>query len=204
MPDRDRILKRSGSPEDRLLISKILDKAELSGRIGRTAHTDFLDPRQQSLVRDYLGSLMGLGIKREKIGDIIVKDEDCSIVVLSDIAGYIAGNLSKVGNTGVGIEVGGTGGLTVPEPKVREIKVTVASLRLDSIAAPGFGISRSKAAEFIKAGRLYHNWVATENPDKPVREGDVLSIRGRGRVVIESAGGRTKRDRIGVVLKKLV
>ena len=263
MLNRELILKKSGKPEDRLFVSKILDKAELSDRIGKPVHTDFIDPYQQSLIekafsgiedleydfyggyigaeraiaifhpdfyepeeaeydsflkllsirpnsreglthRDYLGSLMGLGIKREKTGDIIVADESCSIVVLGDIAGYIAGNLAKVGNTGVSIEVGDTGGLSVPEPKIREIKVTVASLRLDCIAAPGFGISRSKAAEFIRAGRLNHNWVATENPDKSVREGDVLSIRGKGRIVVETVGGRTKRDRIGVVLKKFV
>jgi RNA-binding protein YlmH len=263
MLNRELILKRSGKPEDRLLASKILDKAELSDRIGKPVHTDFLDPYQQGLVekafsgigdmeydfyggyvgaeravaifrpdfyepeeaeydsfmrlliiransreglthRDYLGSLMGLGIKREKTGDIIVADESCSIVVLSDIAGFIAGNLVKVGNTGVSVEIGDTGGLLVPEPKIREIKVTVASLRLDCIAAPGFGISRSKAAEFIRAGKLNHNWVVTENPDKSVREGDVLSIRGKGRVVVETVGGKTKRDRIGVVLKKLV
>lgn len=263
MFNRDLILKRAGRPEDRLLLSKILDRAELSGRIGKPVHTDFLDPYQQSLAekafegvenpecdfyggytgaervvavfrpgfyepeedeyeaylkllsirpnsreglthRDYLGSLMGLGIKREKTGDIIVAGEACSIVVLSEIAEYIAGNLAKVGNTGVSIETGSTQGLIAPEPKVREIKATVASLRLDCVAAPGFGISRSKAAEYIRAGRLSHNWVATESPDRPVREGDVLSIRGKGRVVVETVGGRTKRDRIGIVLKKSV
>lgn len=263
MFDREKILKRSGKPEDRLFLSKMLDKAELSDRIGKPVHTDFLDPYQQNLIetayngieeseydfyggyigaeraiavfhpdfyepeegeydsylkllnikpnsreslthRDYLGSLMGLGIKREKTGDIIVGDETCSIVVLNEIAGYITANLSKVGSTGISIETAGTGRISVPEPKAREIRVTVASLRLDCIAAPGFGISRSKAAGFIRAGRLNHNWVAVEDPDKLVREGDVLSIRGKGRVIVETVGGRTKRDRIGIVLKKLV
>jgi RNA-binding protein YlmH len=263
MPDREFLLKKAGKPEDRLFISKILDRAELSERIGKPVHTGFLDPYQQSLVekvfngmenieydfyggysgaeravtifrpdfyepgeaeydsylkllsikpnsreglthRDYLGSLMGLGIKREKTGDIIVGTETCSIVVLNEIAGYIAGNLAKVGNTGVSVEIGDTGGFSAPEPKAREIKATVASLRLDCIASPGFGISRSRAAEFIRAGRLNHNWVQAEDPDRPVREGDVLSIRGKGRVTVEAVGGRTKKDRIGIVLKKFV
>lgn len=262
MLKKEQLLKRINNPEDRLLVSKLLDKAELSEKTGGPAHTGFLDPRQQSLLdkalegidieydfyggyvgaeraiaifrpdfyepeddernayfrvlnlrpnkreglthRDYLGSLMGLGIKREKTGDIIVAEDVCSIIVLSEIADYISGNLTKVGNTGVSIETANTDGIKAPEPKVREIKATVASLRLDCVAAPGFGMSRSKAAEFIRAGRLSLNWAETENPDRAVKEGDVLSIRGKGRVVVETVGGRTRKDRIGIVLKKFV
>lgn len=262
MLKREPILKRINSPEDRLLVSKLLDRAEFSEKTGRPAYTDFLDPRQQGLLekafggvdieyefyggyvgaeraiaifrpdfyepedderdaclrvlnlrpnrrdglthRDYLGSLMGLGIKREKTGDIIVGEDVCSIIVLREIADYISGSLTKVGNTGVAIETAGMDAISAPEPKVREIKVTVASLRLDCVAAPGFGMSRSKAAEFIRAGRLSLNWEETENPDRIVKEGDVLSIRGKGRVVVETVGGRTRKDRIGVVLKRFV
>ena len=154
--------------------------------------------------RDYLGALMGLGIKREVTGDIIVTEEKCSIIVLSEIAGYIAGNLFKVGNTGVSLTVLDIMDLSVPEPKAAEIKTTVAALRLDSFCAPAFGISRSKAAEFIKSGKVNLNWEMTQNTDSAVHEGDTISLRGKGRAVLEKVGGRTRKDRLTIQIKKFV
>jgi RNA-binding protein YlmH len=154
--------------------------------------------------RDYLGALMGLGIKREITGDILVEEEKCSIVVLEEIADYIASNLLKVGNTGVNTTIVDIMNLSAPEPKEREIRTTVAALRLDSVCAPAFGISRSKSAEWIKAGKVNLNWEASQNPDKAVREGDTISIRGKGRAVLEKVGGRTRKDRLAIIIRKLV
>jgi RNA-binding protein YlmH len=262
MINRELILGRISKNDDRLLVSRVIDKVQLAMKIQKPVHTDFLDPNQQSIIqraflelddieydfnggfngaeravvvfrpvfiddedltndffkllyiklssrdilshRDYLGSLMGLGIKREKTGDIIVGEDECNIVVISEIAEYIALNLTKVGNNSVTVQIREIGELSVPEPKTREISVTVASLRLDCIAAPGFGMSRSKAAEYIKAGKLNLNWVTVENSDRTVREGDTISIKGKGRVVIEKVWGKTKKDRIGIILKKYV
>jgi len=154
--------------------------------------------------RDYLGSLMGLGIKREKIGDILVRDEFCYVVVLKDIADYIKYNLTKVGNVYVEIETVDTGELGVSPPKVKEISSTVASLRLDSVASVGFGMSRSKAADFIKAEKVYVNWEIANSVSKLVKEGDTISIRGKGRVVLEKIGNTTKKDRIHILMKKYI
>jgi RNA-binding protein YlmH len=154
--------------------------------------------------RDYLGALMALGIKREVIGDIIVEEEKCDIVVLSDISGYIASNLFKVGNTGVDLAIIDIMDLSVPAAKAVEIKTTVAALRLDSVCAPAFGISRSRAAEYIKAGRVNLNWEMTQNPDKPVREGDTISLKGKGRAILEKVGGKTRKDRLAINISKLV
>jgi RNA-binding protein YlmH len=161
-----------------------------------------LNGRDNLSHRDYLGSLMGLGIKREKTGDIVISGEHCDIVVISEIADYIFYNLDKVGNTKVNVQIKDLDEINVPEPKVREISVTVASLRLDSVSAPGFGMSRSKVVDFIKAGKLNLNWEMTDNPDKLVKEGDNISIRGKGRLVIKKVGGKTKKDRTGIILKK--
>jgi RNA-binding protein YlmH len=154
--------------------------------------------------RDYLGSLMGLGIKREVTGDIIVTEDKCSIIVLNEIAGYIAGNLIKVGNAGVSLKLLDIMDLSVPEPKAAEINTTVAALRLDSFCAPAFGISRSKAAEFIKAGKVKLNWEITLNTDKAVCEGDTISLKGKGRAVLEKIGGRSRKDRLAIHIKKFV
>lgn len=154
--------------------------------------------------RDYLGALMSLGIKREVLGDIIVTDEKCSVVVLSEMADYIAGNLFKVGNMGVRLKVSDIMELSVPEPKSSEIKTAVAALRLDSICAPAFGLSRSKAAELIKAGKVQLNWEIEINPDKAVLQGDTISLRGKGRAIIETIGGKTRKDRTTIFIKKLI
>jgi RNA-binding protein YlmH len=168
--------------------------------------------------RDYLGALMSLGIRREVTGDIIVEAEKCSIVVLNDISAYIASNLFKVGNIGVNMAIIDIIDLSIPvtgcmgkqliksttSREVTEIKTTVAALRLDSICAQAFGISRSKAAEFIKAGRVNLNWEMAENPDKLVREGDTISLKGKGRAILEKVGGKTRKDRLAISISKLV
>jgi len=154
--------------------------------------------------RDYLGSLMGLGIKREKIGDIIVEGSSCDVIVLKDIADYILYNLNKVSNTGVLVSKGNIDDLKVPEPKTKEIKCTVPSLRLDCIISNGFGISRSQVAPLFKSGRVYVNWEPEEKLSAQVKEGDTISVKGKGRVVLEEIGNKTRKDRISIVLKRFV
>ncbi len=154
--------------------------------------------------RDYLGALMALGIRREVTGDIIVELGKCNIVVLNDISPYIASNLLKVGNIGVNLTILDRMDLSIPVAKAVEIKTTVAALRLDSVCAPAFGISRSKAVEFIKAGKVNLNWEITQNPDKAVQEGDTISIKGKGRAILERVGGRTRKDRLTINISKLV
>ncbi|MCX7746658.1 MAG: YlmH/Sll1252 family protein [Clostridia bacterium] len=154
--------------------------------------------------RDYLGSLMGLGIKREKIGDILVKEDSCSILVLEDMGDFIRYNLTKVGNINVDVEVKNIEELESLQPKVKVISTTVASLRLDSVASAGFGMSRSKISEFIKAEKVNLNWEMTSSLTKQVSEGDTISIRGKGRAVLEIVNGITKKGRISIVLNKYI
>ncbi len=154
--------------------------------------------------RDYLGSLMGLGIKREKIGDILIKDEYCLVIVLNDVADFIRYNLDKVGNVKVEVDYAELDCLVAHEPKVKEIRTTVASLRLDSVTSVGFGISRSKTQDYIKAEKVNLNWEITPSLTKTVKEGDMISIRGKGRVVLQEVGRTTKKDRISIYLKKFI
>ncbi|NMB34469.1 MAG: RNA-binding protein [Clostridium sp.] len=154
--------------------------------------------------RDYLGSLMGLGIKREKIGDILVEDDFSHVVVLEDIVDYIKYNLEKVGNSRIEIQEVPADKISLPKPKMKEIASTVASLRLDSIAGVGFNMSRSKIAKFIKSEKVYLNWEMVSNVAKPVTEGDIISIRGKGRVILKSVGRTTRKERIHILLKKFI
>ncbi|MDP4092033.1 MAG: YlmH/Sll1252 family protein [Bacillota bacterium] len=262
--DKKDLLKKFNNSDDRMLLSKILDRAEKTETSGTVMFTDFLDPHQQKLVekalssqpgvkltffsgypgaeraiavlspndvvseddcdkrppvkllniaiksrnilthRDFLGALMALGIKREKIGDIFVREDSCSVLVMEDIAEYIRTNLTKAGNSELDTEITNVSEISVPEPKVKEISSTVASLRLDSIASVGFGISRSKMTEFIKAEKVSLNWEAVSSTSKIVKESDTISIKGKGRVVVKSVGGMTKKGRIGIKLERML
>lgn len=150
--------------------------------------------------RDFLGSFMGCGIKREKIGDIILSEERAYAACMSDISRYLLYNLNKVGSTTVNVTE--TDRAPEKEENTRSVSTTVASLRLDSLLAAGYGISRTKAAEAIKAGKVKVNWEDTVNSAKDISRGDVVSLRGRGRIVLEEVFGTTKKDRKRIAIKK--
>jgi len=150
--------------------------------------------------RDFLGSILGCGIKREKIGDIILDDGKAFVACSPDISQYLLYNLNRIGSTAVSVSIAEEAGRK--EEKAKLINTTVASLRLDSVVGSGYGLSRSKAADIIKSGKVRLNWEETDIPSKEVREGDVISIRGKGRIVLEEVAGSTKKDRIKITIKK--
>ena len=94
--------------------------------------------------------------------------------------------------------------VSVPEPEVKEIKDTLASLRLDSVVSSGFRIGRSLAAQYISAGKAAINGLPCEKPDKAVAEGDKISLRGMGKIKLKTVGGQTKKGRISVVIDRYV
>ena len=154
--------------------------------------------------RDFLGALMGAGIARETVGDICVGKGCCDFFVTAEIAPYILQNFLSAGRTRVHIEAIPLKEAQIPEPEVKEIKDTVASLRLDSIVSSGFRIGRSLAAQYISAGKAAIDGLPCEKPDKPVSEGMKISIRGLGKIKLQSVNGRTKKDRISVVIHRYV
>ncbi len=151
--------------------------------------------------RDYLGSLMGLGIKREVTGDILVRDDGADIITMSNISDYIISNLYTVGHESVSIEGVSLNELIVPESAKREITDTVASLRLDSITASVFGLSRAKAADAINSGIVYLNNAECTKPEKILSEGDKIVLRGKGRAILKGTGGTSKKGRIRIILE---
>lgn len=152
--------------------------------------------------RDYLGALIGLGLKREKIGDVLVTARGCQAVVANEVAEYIFSQPFRVGRHEARLEEIDPERLEVEPERVKEIRTTVASLRLDAVASAGFGTSRTRMAREIKAERVKVNWRPVRDPAAAVAQGDVLSIRGRGRVVVEEVSGTTKKGRITVLLKR--
>ena len=154
--------------------------------------------------RDFLGALMGAGIARETVGDICVGKGFCDFFVTAEIAPYVEQNFFSAGRTKLHLSRISLQDAQIPEPEIKEIKDTVASLRLDSIISSGFRIGRSLAAQYISAGKAAIDGLPCEKPDKPVSEGMKISVRGLGKIKLASVNGRTKKDRISVVIHRYV
>ncbi|MBE7031745.1 MAG: RNA-binding protein [Ruminococcaceae bacterium] len=152
--------------------------------------------------RDFLGSLLGLGIRREKIGDILCLEGKTLVFAAADIGEYIISNLDKVGRCGVKIRKVEPGEFEVPKRKFEEIKTTVAALRLDCIVAAALKTSRSVAAEVIKSKRVSVNWLECDNVSLQVNPGDTFSVRGAGRFILSDSLNTTKKGRLGICIEK--
>ncbi len=154
--------------------------------------------------RDVLGSLMGLGLKREKIGDIIINNDIIQIIISEDISEFIEIHLNKIGKYNVEKEV--TDLINII-PKIEEYKYiygNVNSLRLDSVCSEGFGISRNKVSRDIRNDRIKVNFKPMNSPSHDIDEGDLISYRGNGRILLEEILGKTKKDRFKISIKKFI
>ncbi|MDR3564894.1 MAG: YlmH/Sll1252 family protein [Negativicutes bacterium] len=154
--------------------------------------------------RDVLGAVLGLGLKREMIGDIIMGGRGCQIVCDPSLAEFISQNLLKIGAATVEIEPLELSAIAPREERVKEIRTTIASLRLDAVAAAGFGTSRTKMAGEIAADKVKVNWQDAKNAAQNVKAGDIISMRGRGRVEVCEVLGQTKKGRTSILLKRFI
>ena len=154
--------------------------------------------------RDFLGSLMGSGIKRETVGDIYVASGSCDFLVLREILPYVLQNLVSAGRTKLHMEEIPLESLHIPQQAVKTVRDTVSSLRLDGIVSSGFSISRGKASDYIAAGKAELNYLPCTKGDKPVSEGDLISVRGLGKIRLEAVGGNTKKGRISIEISRFL
>lgn len=152
--------------------------------------------------RDYLGSLVGLGIKREMTGDILVREDGADIIVVEDIAEFIMANYVKAGRANLSLTQHPITELIIPEQNIKMLKDTVASLRIDNIIASAFGLSRSKAAEAITRGLVFVNHIEITKTDFKVSEGDSITLRGKGKARLVEINGKSRKDRQYVFFEK--
>lgn len=153
--------------------------------------------------RDYLGALLGTGIKRDKIGDLVVREKTCWAAVHSDVEEYLAVNLDRVGRNRVEVSIV-EGSEELPLPRFREVRVTVASARLDAVIGAAFTLSRGSALEYIKGEKVKVNWEPCIRPGTPLKEGDVISVRGKGKFRITEIAGLTRKGRIGMIISMYI
>lgn len=147
--------------------------------------------------RDFLGSLIGLGIKRETIGDIVITQNCGYLFCLESIAKYISDNLTKVRRTSVYCEFAEElPKNSLPEPK--EKLVIVSSMRVDVAISAIYDISRTKSSALVDAEKVFINGKIAKSVSKSVELGDTISVRGYGRFKYKEIAGGTKKGRIRI------
>ncbi|MCI2057339.1 MAG: YlmH/Sll1252 family protein [Oscillibacter sp.] len=152
--------------------------------------------------RDILGSLMGLGIVREKVGDLLVGEEGCDIVVADSIADFLLQNWTSAGRAALKVTEVTPDCLHMPVERCEDYRDTVSSLRLDAVASTGFRMSRGKAAALIEGGKVQVNWRDCVKPDHLLSAGDTVTARGLGKFVLAEVGGVTKKGRTSIVVRR--
>ena len=267
--DKQKILNKYSKTEDKLLISKMLDKIELAKTKNKIQYTDFLDGYQNHLLekiliqeneenyiisggfeeaerkcitfypeklkevarvnyksilpivciriqlpkemygqyshRDYLGGLIKLGIKREKIGDILVFEDGADILILEEITKFLLQNLNTLTRFSKSkIEQVSIKEIREKSVQKQEMRIMVASMRLDSVIAEILRTSRGKAEEIIKEARVFINFENIDKLTKQVKEKDLITIRGKGRFEIGMQEGTTKNGRIKIIVYQYV
>lgn len=146
-----------------------------------------------------LGSLMSLGLKRGKFGDIVMLDGRIQFFAATEIADYIQLQLTKIGRASISLlKQPLEEGLQSSESWT-EITTTVSSLRLDTVLSAILNLSRQRSQEYIKQGRVKVNWLVVENPAFECDVADIMSVRGYGRSKIITIEGKTKKDKWRIV-----
>ena len=152
--------------------------------------------------RDLLGGLMGIGLTRERVGDILVGDTAAQIICLKEAAPIILSQFEQAGRYRLKLKEIPLTDLIPAPVEVRLIHDTVATLRLDAVLSSGFSLSRGKAADAITGGRVSVNHRECIKPDRPVAQGDVLTCRGLGKCVLKTVGGQSRKGRIIIEIER--
>ena len=154
--------------------------------------------------RDILGSLMGLGVTRERLGDILVSRHSADLIAAPSLRDFFLREWDQAGRVKLTVTEIARDGLRVPQVQVKTVRDTVSSLRLDAVVSSAFSMSRGRAVELIAAGRVNLDHVPCLKADKPVGEGAVITARGLGKARVAQVGGLTKKGRIGVTIERFI
>ncbi|MGX9133587.1 YlmH family RNA-binding protein [Rummeliibacillus sp. JY-2-4R] len=153
---------------------------------------------------DVLGALVSLGLERAKFGDIRLDESFVQFAVAREVIDYVLMNLISIGKAKVQVkELPQNARLLPSESHFIEQVITSSSMRLDTILASVYPISRQKAAMLINSGKVKVNFVVREQVAFELHESDLLSIRGHGRLVIKSIEGKTKKEKFRIKIGRI-
>ncbi|WP_446899327.1 RNA-binding protein [Clostridium sp. LBM24168] len=153
--------------------------------------------------RDYLGALMSLGLKREKFGDVILKENGCCYMACSrDISKYIESSFTKVGNLSCKVDILDLNEVEIPNYDFEFITINVSSMRLDCIVSSLCNLSRNNGETLIKKGKVQVNYFECNKKDSVLDCNSTIAIRGYGKFKLSERVGITAKGRIKVLVKK--
>lgn len=159
----------------------------------------------QYVHKDYLSGIMKLGIKREKVGDILVFEDGADIVVSSDICEYVLSNLKQLTRFSKSeIEEVNIKEIRKPKVKTEELRITVTAMRLDCIISELAHCSRTMVVKIIEEQRVFVNYVNETKNSKIINVNDVIVIRGKGKFIIRNIVGETKKGKIVVIVEHYI
>ncbi len=164
------------------------------------AVTFFYRPKDKLTHRDFLGALMSLGLKRDRIGDIVVAEGGAAVFAAENVLSLISSEIRKIGRVGVKQESGLK--IPIPEQEFEDISAVIASDRIDVLVAAACGISREKAASLIRSGAVVSDGIEVSLVSRNIDEGDVFSVKGYGKFIFSHLGHETKKGKNHALIKK--
>lgn len=177
---------------DKASINHNLCSLKLTGAIDKLNH------------RDYLGAILRLGIKRDKIGDILVHEDSSFVILKDEIKDFLLFNLEKVGNQNIDIQEFPLEDIVYKESKFKEIRGFLKSLRLDLVISFVCNISRSESSKSINSNKVKVNWETIYKNSKELEIGDIVSVKGFGRFIIYSFEGHSKKGNLNIIIRILI
>jgi len=154
--------------------------------------------------RDYLGVLMSQGIERSSLGEFWITDDGCTAMVLKSVSEHIIGCIDKIANVGVEVYRCGFDKIVNAEKRVKHIKDSVPSLRVDSIVSAAFSLSRGDAKDAVMKGMVSIDGAECLSASREITEGTYISLRGKGKAKLVDASGRTKKGNIAILIEKYI
>ncbi|MBC8590441.1 RNA-binding protein [Wansuia hejianensis] len=146
--------------------------------------------------KDFLGAILNLGIDRSKVGDILVHGNYGYIIVKEEVNNFILYNLEKIGNQNVKVKNTPLEEVESPEIKYKELIRFISSLRLDSVISAAYNLSRKESMNLIKMGKVKVNWETIDKASRLIEQGDIISVRGFGRLSLYRIDGISKKGRL--------
>ncbi|MBQ2897899.1 MAG: hypothetical protein IJE46_06245 [Clostridia bacterium] len=154
--------------------------------------------------RDVLGSLMSLGIDRSLVGDILISPSQVQIMIKKEISQFIVQNFLRAGKVHLSFEISDISNIQESEKRTKEISGTIKSLRLDSVLSLAFSISRTASKDFILASKVFVNDKCITKSDFALKEGDKLTLRGKGKAFLKEIGSLSRKERIFITIEKYI
>ncbi len=154
--------------------------------------------------RDYLGSIMALGVKRNLFGDLVVEDNKCFVPIATSVYQYVVDNLTSIGNCPCSIKVMQRSVENLPKINFDERTIIVTSMRLDNVVPGICNLSRAKGTDFINSGAVLLNYQSCDRKDRVVEMNDTITIRGFGKFKVKSIIGETGKGRIKILIGKYI